>query len=242
MANFFFNYLSPRRAVIRGCLFLLINMIIDHTHPDYIKAWDNSHNNKYNGAYYYSKEIVDNIIPNVDTNRNWVTIRAGDLCYDHSIVFIHNNLHPERYDFLKKYNDLILVCGIPETVDKVSHLGTAIYLPLSIDVDYVSSFKAEKIPGSIAFAGRKSKRKQFCVPSGVDTLEGMERDKLLYAIARYDTIYAVGRTAIEAICLGCKLLPYDPRFLDVSRWQVVDNKEAAKMLQEKIDEIDGKRI
>lgn len=215
-------------------------MIIDHTHPTYINAWDNSHNNKYNGAYYYSREIVDNIIPNVNTDRNWVTIRAGDLCFDHSIVFIHNNINSaERYDFLKKYNDLILVCGIPETVDKVSHLGTAIYLPLSIDVDYVSSFKAEKIPGSIAFAGRKSKRKQFCAPSGVDILEGMEREKLLYAMARYESIYAVGRTAIEAKCLGCKLLPYDPRFPDVLRWQVVDNKEAAKMLQEKIDEIDG---
>lgn len=215
-------------------------MIIDHTHPAYIQKWNRlSQAGKQNGAYYYSKEIVKNIIPNVKTDRNWITVNVQGVGCDHAIVFIHNNLHPENYEWLSKYKDLILVCGIPETVEKVAHLGKAIYLPLSIDVDEVKKYKAEKIKGSVAFAGRKSKRKDWEVPSGVDLLEGMTREQLLYAMARYETIYAVGRTAIEAKCLGCKLKAYDERFPKVSRWKVVDNKAAAKMLQEMIDEIDG---
>ena len=58
-------------------------------------------------------------------------------------------------------------------------------------------------------------------------------------MAEYETVYAVGRTAIEAKILGCKLKAYDPRFPKVSRWKILDNKKAAKMLQEMLDEIDG---
>ena len=51
-------------------------MIIDHNHPLYAKKRNNLINgNKYNGAYYYSREIVKNIIPLVKTDRNWITIR-----------------------------------------------------------------------------------------------------------------------------------------------------------------------
>ena len=45
-------------------------MIIDHNHPDYKAKWKTLGEDKYNGAYYYSKEIVKNIIPNVKTDRN----------------------------------------------------------------------------------------------------------------------------------------------------------------------------
>ena len=37
-------------------------MIIDHTHPEYIKAWNSIGKSKWNGAYYYSIEIVENIM------------------------------------------------------------------------------------------------------------------------------------------------------------------------------------
>ena len=41
-------------------------MIIDHTHPLYAKKRNSmGKDGKYNGAYYYSREIVKNIIPNV---------------------------------------------------------------------------------------------------------------------------------------------------------------------------------
>lgn len=221
-------------------------MIIDHNHPDYRKRWSNAGTAQYNGAFYYSKEIVKNIIPYVETDRHWLTINIPQnnrvpqwSCYgaDHMIVFIHNNLHPENYDWLARYNDLILVCGIPETCDKVAHLGKAIYLPLSIDVADVQSYMRPKTK-EVAFVGRSCKRRGVDFPPDVDFIEGLPRTKLLERMAEYKQIYAVGRTAIEAKALGCKILPYDERFPDVERWQVLDNREASKILQEKLNMID----
>lgn len=217
-------------------------MIIDHNHPRYRARWQAATENKYNGAFYYSKEIVKNIIPNVETDRNWITINIPGVGASHAIVFIHNNLKPENYQWLEQYGykDLILVCGIPETVEKVKHLGYAIYLPLSVDVEYVSQFKVEHKTRRAAIVGRKSKiKKAEKLPNYVEYLCGYKRQALLPRMAQYRTIYAVGRTAIEARVLGCSLRAYDPRFPDTSRWQMLDNKDAAVMLQKMIDEIDG---
>ena len=212
-------------------------MIFDHDHYKYREKWNMSGHNKYNGAFYYSKEIVKNIIPRVKTDRNWITINIQGIGCDHSIVFIHNNLHPEHYDWLQRYNDLILVCGIPETCAKVSHLGNAIYLPLSIDVENVKSYIRQKTKGA-AFVGRPAKRKGLILPDDIDYIEGLPRTRLLKAMAEYQDVYAVGRTAIEALALGCNIKAYDPRFPDPQRWKVLDNKDAAKILQEQIDAID----
>lgn len=210
-------------------------MIIDHTLPEYKALRDRMGGSRYNGAYYYSKEIVENIIPNIETDRNWITIWIPDKGCDHAIVFVHNNLRPDRYDFLKRYKDLILVCGIPETCEKVKHLGTPIYLPLSIDTEYVSQFARPKT-NDTAFAGRMPKAKN--IPKNVKKLANIRRERLLPAMASYRNIYAVGRTAIEARLLGCNILPYDPRFPDPSIWKVIDNREVIPILQAKIDEID----
>ena len=215
-------------------------MIIDHTHPDYLRKWRNAGLNQFNGAYYYSKEIVENIIPNVETDRNWITVNVKGVGLNHAIVFIHNNLHPENYEWLKfyGYKDLVLVCGIPETCEKVAHLGKAIYLPISVDVDYVKQFRVEEKTKGSAFVGRPAKKKYGKLPDGIDYLEGVPRDELLRAMAEYKNVYAVGRCAIEAKILGCKLKAYDNRFPKVSRWKVLDNLEAAKMLQAALNEID----
>ena len=215
-------------------------MIIDHTSPYYQRP---AHAARYNGAFYYSEEIVKNIIPNVSTDRSWLTINAKDAPVPNgSIVFIHNNLHPEYYSWLSRRKDLILVCGIPETMELVRHLGTPIYLPISIDVDYVKQFRAHKTR-QVCFAGRASKKNVHLtnnnIPDGVDLLQAMPREELLERMARYRYVYAVGRTALEAKVLQCKILPYDVRFPDVKRWQVVDNKEAAEMLQVALNKIDG---
>ena len=42
--------------------------------------------------------------------------------------------------------------------------------------------------------------------------------------------------------LKCRLLPYDERYPKVSRWKVLDNKAAAEILQNKLNEIDGGAI
>ena len=214
-------------------------MIIDHDDRRYRDRWERLGVNKYNGAFYYSKEIVKNIIPRVETDRNWITVNVKGAGADHSIVFIHNNVNPDNYEWLKTYGykDLILVCGVPQTCELVKHLGTPIYLPLSIDVEYVKDFKQERYKEA-AFAGRPPKRKGIKLPEDIDYIEGLKRQVFLDEMAKYKTIYAVGRTAIEAKALGCRLKAYDPRFPKVSFWKVLDNKDAAKILQQKLDEID----
>lgn len=218
-------------------------IIVNHDNEAYRKRWQASGKNKYNGAYYYSKEICDNIIPNVKTDRNWVTVNIKGVGAEHSVVFIHNNLHPENYEWLRMYDDLVLVCGVPETVDKVSHIGKAIYLPLSIDVSYVEQFKvpAEYRHGT-AFVGRPAKRRMcgITIPEGTYLLEGLKRQELLKKMAHFESVYAVGRCAIEAKALGINVLPYDERFPDPDIWEVIDNIEAVKILQLKLDEIDGR--
>jgi len=215
-----------------------MGQIFDHTSPQYGSLFYGE--NRFNGAFYYSREIVKNIIPRVKTDRPWVTIRVQGMCCDHAIVFVHNNMYPAIYEWMRDYEDLILVCGVPETVEKVGHLGKAIYLPLSIDVREVKKYRTEKTK-DVAFVGRRQKRGGIKFPKGTEYLENLPRKILLAEMAKYKRIYAVGRTAIEGIVLGCEVLPYDPRFPDPSVWKVVDNRDAARMLQEMIDEIDGGR-
>lgn len=215
-------------------------MIIDHNHIRYQRIRENAKDNKFNGAYYYSREIVANIIPNVRTDRNWITINIqGEGC-SHAIVFIHNNLHPEKYEWLRQYgfDDLFLVCGVEETCEKVKHLGTPIYLPLSIDLEYMKKFGNIEKTKDAAFAGRKTKTSMGSLPDGIDYLYGMKRVQLLKKMAQYRKIYGVGRVALEAKALGCEVLPYDERFPDPDIWRVIDNREAAQILQEKLDILD----
>lgn len=213
--------------------------IISIDHPAYQTTWRAAKQERFNGAFYYAKEIERNIIPNVQTDRSWVLINCRPHAYSHSIVFIHNNLYPHIYDWLRNcgYSDLVLICGIPETCRKVQHIGRTVYLPLSIDVQEVKQYRTEKTR-SAAFVGRQPKRKGISFPDGVDFIEGIPRAELLKKMAKYETVYAVGRTAIEAKVLGCKVEPYDPRFPDPDVWKVVDNRDAAKKLQEEIDKID----
>ena len=213
-------------------------MNITHELEEYKRMCRTWHT-RCNGAYYYSKEICRNIMPKVKTDRHWVTIKAGERCIDHSLVFIHNNLNPQRYKFLHYYKDLVLVCGVPGTCGKVASFGKAIYLPLSVDVEEVKKHRQPKTR-ELAFAGRKAKMTGFSFPEGTDFLYGMNRERLLDEMAKYKKVFAVGRTAIEAKILGCEVLPYDPRFPDPDVWKIIDNREAAAMLQTILDKIDGK--
>ena len=219
-------------------------MIIDHTHPLYAKKRNSmSEDGKHNGAYYYSKEIVKNIIPNVKTDRNWITIRLPEMTDhpDHSIIFIHNNRNPNYYTYLKNYKDCILVCGLPKTAENMRFYGKAIYLPLSVDVESAKKYRVKNKTKKIAYAGRKLKLNypNNRVPKNVDVLSGMSQSKLLREMAKYEYIYASGRTAIQAKVLGCVVLPHETNYPDSRFWKVVDNFEAAKMLQKMIDEIDA---
>lgn len=214
-------------------------MIIDHTNLMYLKKWEYARDHRFNGAYYYSTEIVHNIIPRVKTDRNWITINVPGVASQHTIVFIHDNLKPwSSYSWLTNSRDLVLVCGVESTMDKVRRYGVPIYVPLSIDVDYVKQFRTTKTKDT-AYVGRMGKPGTSKLPEDIDFITGMRREELLKELAKYEKVYAVGRCALEAKVLGCEVLPYDKRYPDPSVWKVVDNKDAAKILQKELDRIDN---
>ena len=219
----------------RCCRGKWIKLIINHETPEYIKAASQIGLHKWNGAYYYSIEICKNIIPNVKTDRNWITVNLHDdqVGCDHAIFFVHDHWNFELYDWLSKYNDLILVCSWKEDLKKMQQFGKSIYLPLSVDVDEVKKYRTKKTKGT-AFAGRKERANGFNVPDNIDYLCYMPRETLLKRMARYKKIYAVDRVSLEAQILGCKVISYNGR----PAGKVLDNKDAAKILQNKLDEID----
>lgn len=221
-------------------------MIIDHNHPLYKAKWNTlGGGNKYNGAYYYSKEIVKNIIPNVKTDRNWITIRLSDMKVhpDHSIIFIHNNRNPNYYSYLKDYKDCVLVCGLKSTAENMRfYSDKVIYLPISIDVEQVKKYRVKTKTKDVAYAGRKIKLEYVnnIVPKNTPVLSEMPQSQLLKEMAKYKRLYCSGRTALQAKVLGCEVLPHETNFPDPSIWVVLDNKDAAVILQEKLDILDGK--
>lgn len=225
--------------------------IIDTTDPNYVaycKVHHQENKGYFNGAYYYSQEIVKNIIPNVKTDRNWDTLGMRFLrTNDHSIVFIHHNLNHEKvYYWLRRCKDLVLVCSTEATYDwaKTVHGCHAVLLPLSIDTDYVSQFKTGKskeacYAGNI-WAFKKPDLKKY-VPEGTDfPPKNIPREELLKFIAPYKVCYAIGRSAMEAETLGCEVRNCDSRYEGVE-WPVLDNREAAVLLQEALNRIDGPR-
>lgn len=216
--------------------------IVNHEHPLYIREAQKIPNGSHNGAYYYSKEICENIIPKVLTLRPWVTIHVKGVCYDHAIVFIHSNVNLEQYEWLKDYDDLILVCSNHDTAKGLEHIGRTVFLPLSVDVDYVNQFRQPKTEKA-CYAGNRWKFKEDdlakYVPADTHWFPNLPREKLLPMVAKYKECYAIGRTAIEAKILGCEIKVCDHRFPDPDFWQVIDNSEAVNMLQAIIDEIDG---
>lgn len=217
--------------------------MITHTHPEYIKRRKEIGNGKYNGCYYYSKEIVENIIPNVKTKRDWNTIgRDVDGMHDGMIVFLHDNATPWHYDWLKKYRDLVLVCSSEYTMKSVVYSGKTIYLPMSIDTEYVKQFMAEKTKDT-CFVGNVWVRENIralpdtLLPDKVDFFSSLPREKLLKEVAQYKRAYAIDRCAQEVQVLGCELLPLETRY-HCDSTEVLDNRDAAKILQQELNRID----
>ena len=169
-----------------------------------------------------------------------MTIKLEEFCVDHAIYFIHNNMEPEKYRFLKKYKDVIAVVGVPYMVDLIRpYCAHVIYLPLSVDIDFIKKFKARKTK-LVCYAGRRHKHNYGVIDPRAELLCDLPRGELLTKMARFRYVYAVGRVAIEAKILGCEIVPYDPRYPDPSLWGIVSNKMAAVNLQAQLNKIDHK--
>ena len=203
-------------------------MIISHTNNEYKPPCEN-------GANIYSQLICKWFVPNIKTDRNWVTINIGKAA-DHSIVFIHSNINTaKRYKFLENYKDLIIVCSQRSTMKAVENLGKTIYLPLSVDIDYIKQFDHHVHDRNACYAGRKGKNGSAQL-TNVDFLQDIPHEELLWRMAYYKYVYAVGLTAIEAKILGCNVLPYDSRFPDPSVWVVRDIKQMIPECQKLLDD------
>lgn len=212
--------------------------VFNHLSPEYL-AIEIPHNN---GAYYYCKEINDRIIPKIKTKRNWVLLNVPGCCYDNSIVFIHNNKNPERYFWMKDYKNLILVCSNYKTLTYMIEMFPqfhCIYIPLSVDVEYVKQFKAKRKTRKIAYFGRLEKfPEEWDEGEGIDQIYSNDREDLLKQVAKYKTVYAIGRCAIEAKILGCEVLPHPGEYEKIG-FKVIDNEEIIPELQRLLNEIDG---
>ena len=213
--------------------------IFSHLSKEY-KALGIGHGN---GAYYYSKELLENIVPHIKTKRSWVLINVEKQCVDNAIVFIHNNKNPERYYWLEPYKNLILVCSQPKTLKAMIEMFPkfhCIYIPLSIDTEYVKQFRAKRKTKDTAYFGRLEKCPETILENEkIDKIYGDEpREKLLKKVAKYNNVYAIGRCALEVKCLGGKVITHDGEYEGVD-FALLDNKEVIPELQRLINEIDG---
>lgn len=191
-----------------------------------------------NGAWWYSHEIVDRMVPAVETDRPWVTVNYLGACEDRAIVFVHANDNPPIYSWLRDFRDLVMVCSTERACRWAASLGTPVLLPLSVDLAEVRSHARPK-DRDVAWCGRAERRHEHYVPDGIDLVEGLPRARFLDEMARYLRVYAVDRCAVEAKALGCEVIrcPGGP---DPGQWRVLDTLDAAAMLQDELDRIDGR--
>lgn len=219
-------------------------MIFSHLSKEYIDYCKENNIVLDNGAFYYSKEIYENIIPKIKTDRNWVLVNIPNCCYDDSIVFIHNNKNPERYDWLKDYNNLILVCSNEKTLKTIINMFPnfhVIMIPLSIDINYVKQFKASRKTKNKAYYGRLEKcPKNILNDKTITKIYGKDREKNLRELAKFKEVYSIGRCQLEAKCLGCKVKNHDGEYDINIEWELLDNKDIINDLQKLLNEIDMK--
>ena len=220
--------------------------IVDHTDRDYVALRKMLNTGKYNGAYYYSQEIVKNIIPNVKTDRPWNTLGMRSLGLQRdAIVFLHHNLNWEKvYGWMKgRYKNNIFVVNTQDTYNYIKSQGwPVIFLPLSIDVEYVQQFKTKKTKEVCHTGNRWSFIRQELkdnIPANVDyPPDDLPREELLKFVAPYRKCYAIGRCALEALALGCEIMPFYHKWMEPSYWKLLSNQNAAVLLQKALGDIE----
>jgi hypothetical protein len=214
-------------------------IIQDHNTTEYKAAQSKLNRGKFNGAYFYSKEIVDCFIPQIKTTYNWQTINH-QKAPEHCIVFVHSNNALHRYDYLLKYKDIILVCSTHNSLNELKKKGhkKVIYVPLSIDTDYLDNFKMDKKYGTIA-AGNlwafTPETKVMFIRNRIKHYHDIPREDLLKLMAKSKTVYAIGRTAMEAIYLGANVIQPDKEYPVEKYTTYFTQKQAIEILRKEIE-------
>lgn len=194
----------------------------------------NSNGKIQNGSYWYAKEIEENILPEIDAEVQIVTCAAtayvpSDIM-DGGIIVCHDNrntLHVYK-NLLGK--ELLWITSKKSTRQNLLEAGEdAIYIPLSIDTEYVKHFKQEKRHKDTAFVGNRWHFKLDYLkklPKDIDQLSGLPRDELLEAMADYKRIIAEGRCLMEAQILGAKCeVPQYPGGIEAEFVKPLDNRD-----------------
>lgn len=187
-------------------------MIVVGTEADSYKSWQSRQvKGVNNGAYWYSKEIESIILPELDYNLCIITAGATILkpyeVPEGAVIVCHDNRTPRKSYGMLFGKKVLWVCSKHSTVDLMRSYGEkAVYVPLSIDTEYVKKFKRRRTR-DIAYVGNPwAFKKSYLgsLPKHVVQLYGMGRDQLLSEIARYKRVIAEGRCLMEAQVLGAK--------------------------------------
>lgn len=216
-------------------------MIIDYTHPAYRKRAVVDGTRRFLGEYRLSRDVGWKIIPKVKTDRNWITVNIGEAC-DHSIVFISDSIAPQSYEFLKRQQDMVLVCESPQSAKYWANTGFyVVYIPPFVDVKYTTYYRRQHGRGSRRV---HKNRENLCLlpkhdmskifPGGYDTLPYLRHKDFLHEMARYKNVYARGRGAVEAKILDCNVITPDG-----SEPIILDINDARLLLEAELERIDG---
>jgi hypothetical protein len=215
-------------------------MIVYGTQTPAFKDWRRTQRQGvFNGAYFYSKEIEDNILPRIDADLFVVTVGASiyqpDDIPDGAVVVCHENRTPAiNYNHLFR-KGILWVCSKQSTADTMRSYGEkAAYVPLSIDTEYVRTFAAEKTK-EVAFVGNKWGFKADYLanlPSDIDQLSDLPREDLLREMAKYKRVIAEGRCLMEAQVLGAEGEVPKYKNLEAVFVKPLDNRDAIPYWQE----------
>ncbi len=186
------------------------------------------------GSYFYALEIENNILPelkNIDLTiitTGASLFRTGEIRRN-TVVVCHDNRNT-----LKSYSkflgkNCLWICSKESTAATLRAVDeNAVYIPLSIDVEYVKQFRTAKTK-DIAFVGNAwgFKRNYLAsLPSNIDQLSGMGREQLLNAMAQYKRVIAEGRCLMEAQVLGAQTeVPQYEDGIESVYVEALDNRE-----------------
>lgn len=162
---------------------------------------------------------------------------------DNCIVFVHSNNALDRYDYLLKYKNIVLVCSTNHSKQELIAKGhrQVIYVPLSIDTEYLAKFKSETKSGTIACGNVwafTSDTKNYFRSKGIPHYHDLQRDELLALMGQSERVYAIGRTAMEAIYLGAEVIQPEKEYPVEKYTTYYTQDDAIKMMQEQLDNLE----